>query len=450
KHCWAWTDQTKPNSWQWLDTYPQNCGWSVKSTDHEQIAVSVAQHPTSNRGDSYSGGVEPPHNQYGITANTGQGLQFAEQWKRVFELTPTPTIVMVTQWNEWMAQRFVIGAGKTQTFLGQTLTAGQTFFVDVYNQEYNRDIEPMKNGHTDNKYYQLVDNVRKYKGMPAPQASSASKTISIDGVFSEWTTVTPVFTDPRGDTYHRNEAGYESGTTYVNATGRNDITESRAAVDASNVYFYVKTTGNITPNTDPNWMLLFIDADKNRSTGWAGFDYVVNTSVVNTTTTTLKKWNATTTSWDFVANINYRYAQNQLELTIPRNFVGFTKSNVGFHFQWADNTQTISQAAFFINGDVAPDRRFRYDYTNTVPYIITGIPDLTNTEEIHSYPNPFNDQITITLTIDAEVQLTDMMGRIVFKGKNITIINTNELSPGIYLLRIISSTGVKEVKMEKQ
>ena len=42
------------------------------------------------------------------------------------------------------AQRFVAGKGGGQEFMGRRLNEGETFFVDAYDQEYNRDIEPMQ------------------------------------------------------------------------------------------------------------------------------------------------------------------------------------------------------------------------------------------------------------------------------------------------------------------
>ena len=50
---------------------------------------------------------------------------------------------------------------------------------------------------------------------------------------------------------------------------------SKVAVDKENVYFYVQTANPITSSTDPNWMLLLIDADNNYSTGWYGYDYLI-------------------------------------------------------------------------------------------------------------------------------------------------------------------------------
>ena len=48
-------------------------------------------------------------------------------------------------------------------------------FVDLYNQEYSRDVEPMHGGHTDNYYYQMVSNIRKYKGVRQLSDASGGK-----------------------------------------------------------------------------------------------------------------------------------------------------------------------------------------------------------------------------------------------------------------------------------
>ena len=53
---------------------------------------------------------------------------------------------------------------------GKPLKPGDTFFVDQYNAEFNRSIQPMKGGYTDNYYMQMAANIRSarpvepYKG----------------------------------------------------------------------------------------------------------------------------------------------------------------------------------------------------------------------------------------------------------------------------------------------
>ena len=53
----------------------------------------------------------------------------------------------------------------------------------------------------------------------------------------------------------------------------------------------------ITSSTDPNWMLLLIDADNNYSTGWYGYDYLINQSVVDNTSTQIKWYDNTKNEW---------------------------------------------------------------------------------------------------------------------------------------------------------
>jgi GH43 family beta-xylosidase len=366
KRSWAWTNPADADSWQWLDTYPQDYGWTASAPGvAEQITVTTASHPTNNIGKSFNGTTQPATDQYGITPVTDQGIYFAKQWERALEVDPQ--LVMITQWNEWLAQRFVCSADGCQPMLGKPTTEGQSWFVDVYNREYNRDMEPMKGEWTDNYYYQMLANVRKYKGMEAPQSASSPKNITVDGTFTEWNTVTPVFTDPIGDTRHRNHPRFDSKANLVNTTGRNDITESRTTIDGSNVYFYIKTAANITPHTDPNWMMVYLNTDRNKTTGWEGFDYVINMGVTSATETTIKK--RIGSSWTTVGAATYKVVGNQMEIAVPRSVLEYTTSNVAYYYQIFDNPQVLDNIEDnFVHGESAPDRRFNYSYENTAAY----------------------------------------------------------------------------------
>ncbi len=67
-----------------------------------------------------------------------------------------------------------------------------------------------------------------------------------------------------------------NNTYYTNRTGRNDITKAKVARDWQFIYFYVETAGKLSSRKDPNWMMLFIDIDRDKSTGWNGYDYIIN------------------------------------------------------------------------------------------------------------------------------------------------------------------------------
>src|SRR5438067_12401484 len=104
----------------------------------------------------------------------------------------------------------------------------------------------------------MIDNIRRYKGTRALPAINA-KPITIDGLFDDWKNVEPEFRDNIGDPVHRDSDGYDPNTHYKNTTGRNDLVATKVSHDADNIYFYIRTKDPITPATDPNWMLLFID-----------------------------------------------------------------------------------------------------------------------------------------------------------------------------------------------
>ncbi len=361
RYSWAWTDQTIPQQWQWLDKYPQDYGWNTDPAVPEQIPVGVGSHSGINHGTSFNNNTQPPVNEKYLTEFTGQGLNFAEQWKRVFEVDPP--IVMVSQWNEWIAGRSIWDQGDG-VCAGRPIKNGDSWFIDAFNQEFNRDMVPMKGGHTDNYYYQLIANVRKYKGMSEPQVFSTPTTINLASDFSQWQSITPVFKDPIGDVMHRNFRGYDAAVQYVNNTGRNDILESRVTYDANNIYFYVKTADAITTYTDPNWMLLFIDADRNKGTGWEGYDYVLNLGVKSATETTLKQWDGK--AWGNETTVNYKLVGKEMVVSIPRTAVAMDKTTPEFYFKWVDNPQNLTDVtAFFTDGDAAPDRRFNFNFSSS-------------------------------------------------------------------------------------
>jgi len=378
-----WAFDNSP--WRFMDRYPQSY-YSVGGVP-EQMPVSKGFGAPLLNGDigqgaSFQKGKAPEYNQYWETDQTKYGYQFEEQWSRAHQVDPS--IVCITGWNELMAGAWISSASFPVKFMGKEWDdpswrcvnqatcpskdangnhiAHGWHVVDLFNKEFNRDICPMKDDITDNYYYQMVSHVRKYKGMSAPEVVSPGKTISIDGDVSDWGDVTPLYKDAPGDVVNRNFKNVNNSAILTNNTARNDIVESKTTYDVNNIYFYVKTVANITPYTDPNWMLLFIDVDKSKTTGWEGYDYVVNLGVTSSTQTTLKQWNGS--NWANPVTIPYSLVGNQMELSIPRTSVGLSNSTPQFEFKWADNPQHLNDiTSFFTDGESAPDRRFNYNFT---------------------------------------------------------------------------------------
>jgi len=356
------TGPTGPDQWGWLEVFPQH---GFYDSDHriEQVTVGVAQnavgpelsamsHKAGARGRSWHDGARDSR-----PDAVAIGLNIAEQWRRALELDPS--FIFITGWNEWVAGRF----NKWYKYTGADSYYPDALFVDQYNHEYSRDIEPMAAGHTDSYYYQMVEYIRRFKGVRRPAAASPPTRIVIDGDFSDWAAVGPEYRDTIGDTLHRDHRGY-GDTHYTDTTGRNDIIRCKVARDSNSLYFYVETRDPLTAFADPNWMLLFLDTDADPNTGWHGYDYLVNAPVIDAQTTTLRR---ATRGWDLptTAHIPYRSKGNQLELQIPRRDLGLDGNRpISVDFHWADNIQrTDDITPFALSGDSAPNRRFNYRYT---------------------------------------------------------------------------------------
>jgi hypothetical protein len=321
---WPPTVGNTPYAWHWETTYPQVYGYTDDPARPEQVNVSVAQNLRVQDGNptNMSAG-----NARGRSFHDGRrdrspgaldvGGNFQEQWRRALKLDPP--FVMVTGWNEWFAQRF----GKP---------GGPVEFVDQFDQEFSRDIEPMKGGHADNYYCQLVANVRRFKGIEPPPRPSAYRSIAIDGPFDQWKDVAPRFDDDPDDTLPRDFDG-TGGTHYTNRTGRNDLLAAKVAHDAKSVFFHIRTREPITPRTGPNWMWLLINIDRDATTGWEGYDFIVNRSVESDGTTWLEK-NDRGWRWNRVEQVRYRVSGNDLHLTIPRSAVGLADKASGVSFDF--------------------------------------------------------------------------------------------------------------------
>lgn len=347
---------TQPDMWSWLEVYPQHVFKNAKG-EKEQMSVGVAQNAVHGRlgilshPDSHSRNYHHGANDKSPDAIL-HGYNVAEQWEHA--LKEDPKFIFLTGWNEWYAGRF-------DQFLDYKMPV---IFVDTFNQEYSRDIEPMKGGHGDIYYYQMVSYIRRFKGVRKPPTASLPKTIRLDGDFRQWDDVGPEFRDAIGDPAQRDHPGYNNVTRYVNKTGRNDFVVMKVARDAENLYFYVRTRDPITPYTDRHWMLLFIDVDGECKTGWEGYDFLVNRTVIDAATTTLEEnlggWN-----WRRKAEVRYRAQGNEMMLAINRADLGLADASgpLRIDFKWADNIQDEGRIdAFTLNGDCAPPGRFNYRY----------------------------------------------------------------------------------------
>jgi len=365
----------------------------------EEAAVTPAQHPFTMTKENMGVGKswsrqfgEPKLNEYDLPDSAyvpwlgktvknpeGYGIYFQERWDDA--ISANPRFLYINDWNEWKAGKFTTDrfpksqllaanpdwnsdmfpdAGySTIPWLGRN---NPLFFCDQYNAEFNRCIQPMKDGYTDNYYMQMAQNIRKYKGVrPIPELKGLGS-VKIDGDFTEWKAINPEYRDSRGDIAHRDYKGY-AGLHYTNNSGRNDIVSTKVSLDKANIYFYAETDKSLTTHTDPNWMMLLIDADQDPNTGWYGYDYCINRKVLDGETTFLMAYDPhnATNPWVEKSRLKYRYKGNALEVAIPRKLLGMTGKALTFDFKWSDNPLDLKDPiSLCTDGDAAPNRRFNY------------------------------------------------------------------------------------------
>ena len=347
-----------PGSWNTDGYYPTENPGEIMRDEHgmvEQmgaaVASSIVHSPISSEGpgdgrDWHLGVKTGRHIDEPGAVN--RGIQYQDNWD--FDLKFDPAFVLIYDWNEWIAQRFLNKGANT------------TYLVDEFDPEFSKDIEPMRGGFGDDYYYQTVANVRRYTGVrKLPPVTP--RPIRLSGPFSQWNAVRPEFRDDIGDPVHRDAPGWSKTLRYVNSTGRNDLVASKVSYDTSNVYFYVRTREKLTPRTDPNWMLLFLNTDADYKTGWLGYDFVVNRKV-GAQKTTLERHvgGAGEYKWETIADLSYRVSGNEMMIVVPRSLLGIRALPVTVDFKWADNciSSEPGWADFTLNGDAAPNDRFNY------------------------------------------------------------------------------------------
>lgn len=337
----------------------------------EEAAVTPAQHPVTMTdvpmgvGKSWSRrDGEPKLNEYDLPDSAyvpwlgrkvsdpeGYGIYFQERWDDA--LAANPQFLYLNDWNEWTAGKYngdVMWLGRKNPFM----------FVDQYNAEFNRTIQPMKGGYTDNYYMQMAQNIRRYKGVrPVPVNRHIHK-MSVDGIFKDWEQVEVVYRDTRGDVFHRDAKGY-GGLHYKDSSGRNDIVASKVAVGKNEIFFYVETADALTPCTDPDWMLLLIDSDGDTSTGWYGYDILINKDITSSGKGNVLKY--ADGKWIKAGEYNFAVSGNKLELAVPKALLGVSGKSMTFDFKWADNTgELVDPISLCLKGDTAPNRRFNYRF----------------------------------------------------------------------------------------
>ncbi len=468
RHSWAWTGG-KENTWSWLDYYPQGVGYTV--TDGvkvpECISVGSAQHPTTNIGKSYSGGKQLSITAKGVCSKTPQGLYYAEQWKRAHSLSDAqrPPVVLLTQWNEFIAMRFRTG-DKTGADPGKIRPGGksgdqnESYFVDVYTAEYNRDLEPSTHPLIrDNYYMQTVEEVRKYRGVNKIPEPTQNISISINGSWDQWDKETLVFNDDTGD--------HQYTTVAQDATAKtkgNDIVRCKVTKDNENLYFMVEASTLISwDKTSRRRMRLLLNTDCDYSTGWNGYDYMVERDAVEKKFYLSRCKSNTSFSWEQIDTpLDAKWdSGKRIMVAVPKNLIG-RSGNFDVDFKWVDNCNLDSGEPMLLysDGDCAPNHRFNYRFkgSKTTGAPIPGVESSgiiavedegeAATEGIRIYPNPTAGLLNFeTAQPVSRVDIYTLSGTLSASyTEPVSPLDLSALPAGHYLLRADNLAAVRLLK----
>lgn len=363
---------TGPDQWPWLEVYPQHPFFASHRPDHPEIvSVGVAQnsviHPEGGwrlgalserddqgryiaRGRSFHNGRQPQPGE--PLYQPEKGYNFQEQWERALELDPAH--VFITGWNEWIM-------GRWDTFIHYRGPSG--VFVDQFNWEFSRDAEPMRGGHRDDYYYQLVHNIRRFKGARTTPPATQMHSIDIHDL-SQWQAVSHTYLDDEGDALGRHHPGFGQVGEYHVPTGKNDFSVCKVAHDESNIYFYVQTVEAISPYLCGfgAWMQLLIRIHSKDLKSWEGFHFTVN-RILETADRSVLECSQGGWNWHALCAVPLHIAGNAMAISVPRRALCLDHEPIDISFKWIDSMHPETDILeLYTHGDTAPNGRFAYRY----------------------------------------------------------------------------------------
>ena len=354
--------RTPAATWGWLSIYPQAVYYAtnddLRAKKPEMTTVGVSANWDYEKGElSCMNGWNIMGRSYTSTGyHTEEGAVrygyfFAEQFD--YALGVDPRLIFITGWNEGFA-------GRSNTF---SVPNG---IADEFTDEYSRDIEPSKGELKDNYYYQLVNYVRRYKGVRPIPAPTAAKTVDLGGSVSQWEDVGPYYAAYIGNTGDRDSDGYGS-VHYSETSGRNDIAGAKVSRDADNLYVLIECAEDVT-SPDALWMNLYLDTDLSAQ-GWETFDYVVNRAAPGV----VERFTGNGYETEKVGEVTYTVSGKYLQIRIPKAMLGLSGWDFTVNFAVTDNVHDADDTSvfsgdimdFYVSGDAAPGGRFKFSYVST-------------------------------------------------------------------------------------
>ncbi len=343
-------DPVCENSWPYTEwSYPQ-------PLNTDMISVSIASHTAVPFSFSLSredwplnwGRGYDVRKKVNVAEDINRGTFFEAQWKQA--LRTDPRFIMVTGWNEWVAQKNTYD--------------GEYAFVDNVDIEYSRDAEPMVGGYEDAYFIQMLYHIRQYKYEPMDGfiASTTYKTIDISGAPTQWEDINAVYRRVGTDDGSRNSIGGAPTVRYEAPAVENNILEVRVTADKENLYFYIKTAADIVQKDAAGWMNIYIGkGSAPEMKGWESYEYAINRARTDGKAS-IEALNADYTGTALEASATYTVQGNVMQVSIPRAALGLETAS-DFYFKVADGVENPAEImSYYASGRSLPVGRLSYLY----------------------------------------------------------------------------------------
>jgi hypothetical protein len=210
---------------------------------------------------------------------------------------------------------------------------------------------------------QTAFNVRQFKyNNLAKNVTSAviKKTIDITQGQEQWNEVDVAYRFIGSTNYGRDYRGAVPSLRYTTPVPVNSLQEVKITSDNINIYFYIRTDGDIVMNGKNNCMNLFIGLGTPSLKGFESYEYVLNRNV-NGNKTTVERLKADY-SGSPVGEAEISVNGSLMQIAIPKSTLSLENNNK-FYFKVADSVENPSDIMdYYVSGRCMPMGRFSYQY----------------------------------------------------------------------------------------
>lgn len=323
--------------------------WTFPQPIHNGVMnVSLAQHPnlpfsnsvTLGRDYNWGRGYDFTTKE-NVEANAEIGTNFQAQWDNVLKKANKIDMVTVTGWNEWTAIKLV-----------DPNYGPKVYFVDTTNAEFSRDIEPQRNGGFEDSYYlQLIDNVRRFKGISGELArpERMSKRLGAD----EWERVSSIYYTGCETGYERNSTSAGDIYTYKQDAPRNNLQYVKVADNDESLQFMVSCQNELVATDSSSFLNVYIGVDSLERKGWEGYELVAVPA--SGKLYSLDEGGARTE----VGDIDVEIKGSRAVITVKLDLIGATD---GVYFKVTDNFESTNIMDSYTTGKCIPMGRLSWYY----------------------------------------------------------------------------------------